>query len=667
MKKTLAACAVLVTGLLGMPEDVPAQDVCKGDPAATIGNTTYCGFSASAEVDAFLGIKYAATKTATETGAWNLPTPYAPVAPMQPAKNYGSPCQQVSVQDKKPYIDGDADCLFLNVWVPKTATRATPVMVWVHGGAFVFGGASDGSYDLLNPEIAGNNIAFPADPMSGTYNGTTFAESGVIVVSLNYRLGALGFLASTDENMTVPANLGLRDQQTAMAWVKQNIAQFTTQAGSGPQTGPVTLFGESAGAMSVGFHLMGGITGSVPLFDRAIMESNPMGYYYKSPKDADFEANLFFQCLLDVISGAVDPFDGRDLGAADDKTVKKVCTDTERRSLTTAEYDILDKASPEQAMAAQIAFGLKELRALLGAMLIPGALPWSPVIDGDFVSQQPLGVDGAKLDPGKPYIFGFNDQEGALFADAISQEAKFGVLKILNAATYPVLLDMIMGKTTSEAVRHFTDSSEVRPYSALHDFNAKTINNATAAVSAVINDFAFRCGNFYSAQKMLKTNPANPVYAYHFAPTAPQPYQVMGADLPACNANNADGFICHTMEIPSVFGTFTATHPGPVKSYLAPGQITAEMSNLQSKMTRAWSNFAKSGDPTRSASGGDQTVFPNWTGYTGGETDSNVLTMNSASEVQMQALYEGSNCGFWAETLFDNPPTPYTANRFQDQ
>lgn len=667
MLKILAPLAILATGLFALSDDASAQNACSGAPAATVGNTTYCGFEASADVEAFLGIQYASM-----TRTWELPqpTPYDGAAQVLSATRYGPPCQQASIQDEKSYINGDADCLYLNVWVPKDATRATPVMVWIHGGAFVFGAASDNSYDLLNPEIAGNNIAFPADPMSGSYNGTAFAESGVIVVTMNYRLGALGFLASTDPKMPVPANLGLRDQQTAMAWVKQNIAQFTTEAGSGPQTGPVTLFGESAGAMSVGFHLMGGIQESGPLFERAIMESNPMGYYYKSTKDADTEANLFFQCLLDVIAGSVDPFDGTGLGATTDANPSKICTHTTKASFTQAQYDTLAAASPEQVMTAQLAFGVKELRAMFAAMLIPAALPWSPVIDNEFVTRQPLGVGGVALEPGKPgkpYIFGFNDQEGALFADAIRQEAKFFGFKILNEITYPVLLNTIMGTTTSKAVRDFTDSSNVRPYSALHDFGSKTLNNAAAAVSAVINDFAFRCGNFYSAQKVLQTTPTNPIYAYHFAPTAPQPYQVMTADLPACNANNADGNICHTMEIPSVFDTFTATHPGPVKTDLTPSQITPEMRDLQQKMTIAWSNFAKSGDPTRPATGVAQTVFPSWTGYTAGATDSNVLTLNSATEVQMQALYEGSNCGFWAETLFDNPPAPRTANRLQDQ
>ncbi len=673
MIRSLAAFAVLATGLLAMSEDASAKPPCGDNPAATVGNTTYCGFLANGDVNAFLGIRYATTQS-----IWDSPVPvsYGGQAKTETVQDFGSPCLQPTSIDKKKkpivpiikdtetVLTGDQNCLFLNVWAPEDATSATPVMVWIHGGAFVIGSAADNSFDLTNPTLEGHYVSFKSDAYSGTYNGTTLAKTGVIVVSLNYRLGAPGFLASTDPKMPVPANLGLRDQQLAMEWVKNNIAQFTTEPTADPHTGPITLFGESAGAMSVGMHLMGGIAGSVPLFDQAIMESNPMGYYYKTPADADLEANLFFQCLLQVIDGSIDPFKNLSETVGTDVDELKGCNDNASRSFTDAEYQLLNAATADQVATAQVAFGVLELKALLAAMLIPGALPWSPVIDGAFVTQQPLGVEGATLAPGKPYIFGFNDQEGALFANAIQKEASVA----LDADTYPIFLNRIMGSTVSQEVRDYPPGSDNKgPYATGHVFPESPLTKAGSAISAVINDFAFRCGNFHSARMVVTPQDHPSVYAYHFAPTAPQPYQVMGADLPACNADNSNNFICHTMEIPSVFGTFTSTHPGAVKTYLDSSAITAEMSGLQEQMTTAWSNFAKSGDPTRAQVGGPQTAFPAWTQYVQDTAAASVLTITDGDTAAMQALYADANCAFWDHDVFANMPLKPTGERLLRQ
>jgi carboxylesterase type B len=129
----------------------------------------------------------------------------------------------------------DEDCLYLNIWQPVAAQKGVspttkhdallPVMIWLYGGAFVHGGASRAEYD-----------------------GSELARKGVVVVTFNYRVGALGFLVSTSDGLY--GNYGLEDQKLAIQWVQDNIAAF----GGDPQR--VTLFGESAGAMSVGLHLL---------------------------------------------------------------------------------------------------------------------------------------------------------------------------------------------------------------------------------------------------------------------------------------------------------------------------------------------------------------------------------------------------------------------------
>ncbi|MGI5131516.1 carboxylesterase/lipase family protein [Pseudonocardia sp. CA-107938] len=136
----------------------------------------------------------------------------------------------------EPVIPGD-EILTVNVWAPADASGA-PVMVFIHGGAFVNG-----------------SNAVPV------YDGTAFARDGIVLVSVNYRLGAEGFLKLPGG----PANLGILDQVAALTWVRDNIAAF------GGDPGRVTVFGESAGAMSVGTLLA--MPAAEGLFQRAILQS----------------------------------------------------------------------------------------------------------------------------------------------------------------------------------------------------------------------------------------------------------------------------------------------------------------------------------------------------------------------------------------------------------
>jgi para-nitrobenzyl esterase len=142
------------------------------------------------------------------------------------------------------------DCLYLNIWSPGTDQEKRPVMVYIHGGAFTLGSASDPWYD-----------------------GTSFAaRHNIVVVSLNYRLGILGFvylkdLAGADAAYT--ANCGLLDQIAALRWVRENIAAF------GGDPGQMTVMGESAGAMSIGALL--GMPAAQGLFQRAILQSGAAG------------------------------------------------------------------------------------------------------------------------------------------------------------------------------------------------------------------------------------------------------------------------------------------------------------------------------------------------------------------------------------------------------
>ena len=179
---------------------------------------------------------------------------YGPTAPKQP---YALPFDELLPE---PEVPGD-DFLNLNVWTPDPGADGLPVMVWIHGGSFVNGSG-----------------AVP------TYDGTSFARDGVVLVTINYRLGAEGFMSLPG----APDNRGLRDQIAALEWVRDNIAAF------GGDPGRVTVAGESAGGMSVGALLAS--PAAEGLFARAILQSGA-GHHALRPETAAKVANAVAERL----------------------------------------------------------------------------------------------------------------------------------------------------------------------------------------------------------------------------------------------------------------------------------------------------------------------------------------------------------------------------------
>ncbi len=201
----------------------------------------------------FKGIPFAAPPTGARR--WMAPEPPAPWSGVRAAKAFGNVAQQnpLPIAITAAFTGAraleevrDEDCLYLNVWTPGLDRARRPVMVWIHGGAFVLGSGS-----------------------TPIYYGTTLARRGnVVIVTINYRLGAFGFMRLTDlTNGRIPStgNEGMLDQIAALRWVRDNIAEF----GGDPEN--VTIFGESAGAMSAGTLM--GMPAASGLFHKAIPQS----------------------------------------------------------------------------------------------------------------------------------------------------------------------------------------------------------------------------------------------------------------------------------------------------------------------------------------------------------------------------------------------------------
>jgi para-nitrobenzyl esterase len=217
--------------------------------------TTHSGPISGVKVDdqvtVYKGIPYAAPPVGELR--WKAPVPVTPWKGVREATQFAPACVQPKSTSVSVYTDDpprmSEDCLYLNIWQPTQVKSGAPVMVWIHGGAFHAG------------HTAG-----------AVYNGSELARRGVVIVSTSYRMGILGFLAhpqlSQESPQHVSGNYGLLDQLAALKWVKDNIAAF----GGDPTN--VTIFGESAGALSV-MDLVASPQAK-GLFSKAIAESGYM-------------------------------------------------------------------------------------------------------------------------------------------------------------------------------------------------------------------------------------------------------------------------------------------------------------------------------------------------------------------------------------------------------
>ncbi|BCL77793.1 carboxylesterase [Ktedonobacteria bacterium brp13] len=291
-------------------------------------------------------------------------TAFGPVAP-QDISVFGGASNAVVGEGSAPVLN--EDCLYLNIWAPAGAHKPRPVLVWIHGGAFILGSGSSPDYD-----------------------GATFAAHGdVIVVTLNYRLGALGFLYLGDlsENYASSGNSGLLDQVAALQWVHANIAAF------GGDPANVTVFGESAGAMSIGTLLA--LPEAHGLFQRAILESGAASMI-TSRQRAIAVRQEFFQ-ELNLQDGALDAL----ASVAVDDLLAAQKSIVQRRGITTL-CPVIDgsvlSVHPLEAIASGTADGIVTLIGTnLDEMKLFTALGTSSPTPNEQALQQVLGVDGSAL------------------------------------------------------------------------------------------------------------------------------------------------------------------------------------------------------------------------------------------------------------------------------
>ena len=284
----------------------------------------------------FRGVPYAAAPLGDKR--WLPPTSLMPWTGVKEAKKYAAVAPQIEApQGLWQVVAGQTqseDCLYLNIWTLGLDNGKRPVMVWIHGGGFVEGASSQAGY-----------------------RGHILARRGnAVIVTINYRLGALGFLSLNDVTagrIASTGNEGLHDQVAALHWIKENISAF----GGDPER--VTIFGESAGGMSIGCHLAS--PASRGLFHRAILQSGAASTV-QSKAGVDRIAEVFLDTL------GVKNTDIRGL-----QTVPTA-------KIVDCQKEFLNKVRTQK----------------LGIM----AMPFQPVVDGKVLPQHPLAAirEGASTD-----------------------------------------------------------------------------------------------------------------------------------------------------------------------------------------------------------------------------------------------------------------------------
>ena len=456
------------------------------------------------------------------------------------------------------------DCLYLNVWTPAADRGRRPVLVWIHGGAFVLGSGSQMLYD-----------------------GATLARRGdVVVVTVNYRLGALGFLRLRDrfgERLPASGNEGRLDQVAALEWVRDEIAAF------GGDPGSVTIFGESAGAMSCATLL--GMPRARGLFHRAILQSGAANYLW--PRAT--ASRIADQVLTDLAVASPE-----DLRAAAPARLLAA----QRRlfmDLMLGEHHVLGTLSPAgQRMAGAVFLGLALARRRFGGVTAPVArglldllrrrgrrrrapaapemaalralrtqgLPFQPVIDGDVIPRQPLAAIRDGEAHAIPLLIGTNLDEARLFAPLDPEATTLDEAELLARCR--------------EAIPGGTDAAR-RAIAVYRDARAARGERVEPGDLwfAIESDRTMR----YPAMRLAALQAAHQPETYAYLFTWPSP--AMGGLFGAC----------HALELPFLFGTLE--HPlirpftgkGPAAHVLA-GQIQD-----------AWIAFARTGRPAHAGIG----------------------------------------------------------------
>ncbi|XP_067207617.1 carboxylic ester hydrolase isoform X2 [Linepithema humile] len=495
-----------------------------GAPVVTISNGTLVGTimytRLGREINTYRSIPYAAPpvgelrfKPPQPASAWN-----GILQAVQDAQE----CTQRNVFLYMEDIIGDEDCLYLNVYTPsftespeKSTFARYPVMFYVHGGGFLGGGSHS------------------------AFHGPRFLlDQDIILVTVNYRLGPLGFLST--EDLECPGNLGLKDQQQALRWVQENIAHF------GGDPNRVTIFGNSAGGASVHYHMVSPL--SEGLFHRGISQSGT------------------FYCPWTLTPPGTAKKNAKILGS----------------HLNCKTQDSKEFIECLRTKTAKEIIGTDHIFQQFGYCPL---IPFRPVIEpkhpGAFITEDPvISVREGRL-ADVPWMTGITSEEGSLKVPGI-----YGgnLVKRLNDDFINIApISLLFQEKYRLHDKKVTDeiSSTIRKYYFGHDDIDESDKARFNAINMYSDAWFSHCA--HTAVRDFIVNQTSPLYYYYFA------YRGSASLSSIFGDSNKNYGVAHADELQYLF---------PQDFLFKDLKLTEDDNKMVDILTTMWYNFAKSGNPT---------------------------------------------------------------------
>jgi len=432
-------CVLAALVLAGLPSAIREASAQELHSAVRLDSGAISG-KVSDGVRSYLGIPYAEPPVGELR--WKAPRPPEPWKGIRDATAYGKACPQTGPLE----ASSDEDCLTLNVFAPvREGGGKLPVMVWIHGGGFTFGASSQ-------PE----------------YEGSELARQGVVVVTVNYRLGPLGFLVhpglAAESESGASGNYGLLDQMEALTWVRRNIAAFSGDPDN------VTIFGQSAGSRSVSLLTLSNLARG--LFRRAIAQSGGpiIGSEYLSPAfNGDMKAVSAMGSTLSERLGC---------------------------SGQAGEIACMRSKSAKEVLAA----------TATETSIFKDGLFFAPVFDGAVLPRDPAAALADAGFPHVPMIVGSTGNEGTTYLRGESG---------LTTAKYEAFLKARFGAAWRDALAVFPAPADTDVPKAIDRFITVAVNAQPARYEARALESAGVLAWLYRFTRVPETDRAREMGAFH--------------------------------------------------------------------------------------------------------------------------------------------------------
>ncbi|KAF2162600.1 hypothetical protein M409DRAFT_26842 [Zasmidium cellare ATCC 36951] len=472
-------------------------------------------------VEAFLGVPYALPPTGERRFARAVPVPDSNDTFQANEYSLRCPGKQLLRIPGTPWLESSEDCLTLNVfrWRGSFSHRTKhPVLVYIHGGAF--------------------NRGFAA--MHDTASMLSWSEEPFVAVSFNYRIGALGFLNSELTAKEGLLNLGLHDQKLVLEWVQQNIEAF------GGDPNDVTIAGLSAGAHSIGHHIMD-VNEERTLFHKAVIESGGASSRAVHPPESKLHKVQFDKFVAEV-----------GCAGKPESEILSCLREASSETVTAAQTKVFDEYNPSVRWA------------------------WQPVLDDDIISRRPLDAWKSGKWHKVPIITGFNHNEGTMYVPKqIKSSSEF-------TDFFSTLLPQLHKADLKKLNELYPDPAKnsASPYVDGRNLSALGIGEQYKRVEAAYGHYAYVCPVRQTAN-FASDGQESPVYLYHWATNK----TVIGG------ANHGDQIWYETMS--PLVRNVSPTHDEIARyfnSYVTSFVVTGDPNGLKGRTRKAvtrptWSKF----------------------------------------------------------------------------